>query len=55
MNSAVKFWSTTAAFVVAAATAWAHGTEHPGLDTLDVSDPTQILAVTGDAIPRPDR
>ena len=40
-----------AAMLTTAATAFAHGTEHPGLDTLDVSDPTQILEVTGDAVP----
>lgn len=51
MNNAVKLWLIAAVLIVSAATAFAHGTEHPGLDTLDVSDPSQILAVSGDAIP----
>ncbi|MBT5860390.1 MAG: hypothetical protein HOH89_04475, partial [Alphaproteobacteria bacterium] len=51
MNNPFRVLLILAAMVTAAATAFAHGTEHPGLDTLDVSDPTQILQLTGDAIP----
>ena len=40
-----------ASIVMAAPAAMGHGTERPGLDTLDVSDPGQVFELTDQPVP----
>ena len=41
----------TALMVMGATAALGHGTAHPGLDTLDVSEPAQVIEITGQPTP----